>query len=175
MKPLSKSQLQQLGIAATAAFKRLDQLDLLELPADVATCSKSARMEFWRQRECASITPFCSFRDLTNDLYLKVKTHFEKIAGIESKASNESSHWLREMWQWAKQAGLGPGYIATVCKNRRFPTQLDQLDARQAKQLHDTIVNRARAKLGLGEVKNRNKKQRRTVTREAIADTNIPF
>lgn len=174
MKLLSKSQLQQLGIAATAAFKRMDELDLLELPADVKTCSKSARMEFWRQRECASITPFCSFRDLPNDLYKKVKEHFEKIAGKAPSASG-GSHWLREMWQWANRAGLGAGYIFKVCQARRFPTQLDQLDERQAKQLHDTILNRARAKLGLGETENRNKKQRRRVTPAAKTDPNIPF
>jgi hypothetical protein len=162
---LSASQLQQLGIAATAAFKRLDGLDLLELPADVATCTKSERMTFWRQRECANVTGICSFRELDSKAhYVLVHDHFAKIAGLPLKGRDKSATraaLLREMWDMAREAGLGDGYIATICHAKKFGhANVEQLLDWQVEQLHHTIVNRARAKLGRGHTAARNKSQR---------------
>lgn len=168
MKLLSHSQLQQLGIAATAAFKVQAAHDLLDLPLDVQRCTKSAQIEFWRQRECASITGICSFRELDQRHYLAVRDYFQKLAGITPQPSSFShhpsdataNHWLTEMWKWAAKAGLHPSYVAIIARNKFGHVNYEQLTLEQSKQLHDTLLNRARAKLGKGHTENRNKKQR---------------
>lgn len=171
---LSKLQLQQLGIAATAAFARQEALDLLDLPPDLVGSAKAQRMKFWRQRECAALTGICSFRDLDNRHYLEVKGHFETLAGKMERAfstalrseQNAPCHrppgcqWVRDMNDWAARAGFRQQYIAAVMKGKFRTVDLHALSERQLKQLHDTIVNRARAKLGLGSATSRNKAQR---------------
>lgn len=182
---LSKLQLQQLGMAATAAYARQAALDLLDLPPDLDGATKTDRIKFWRQRECAALTGLCSFRDLDNRHYLTVKGHFEKLAGKNERAfstalraaADAACHrppgcaWVREMNDWAARAGLAWAYIAAVMKSKFKTVDLTALDERQLKQLHDTILNRARAKLGRGDPARRNKKARAA----SVPPENIPF
>jgi hypothetical protein len=52
--------------------------------------------------------------------------------------------------------------MITIMKSKcRGETKVENLTEWQLKQVHDTVVNRCRAKLGLGETGARNKKQRR--------------
>lgn len=161
---LSSSQLQQLGIAATAAFARLDGLDLLDLPPDLRGATKSDRITFWRQRECAAVTGICSFRELdSKQHYVRVHDHFAKIAGLPLKGRDtpaDRAALLREMWDMAREAGLSEGYVFTICHAKFKHGHVEQLHDHQVKQLHDTVCNRARAKLGTGHADERNKKQR---------------
>lgn len=171
---LSKKQLQILGIEATRAFDTQAKNDLLDLPAEVASCGVSARRDFWRSRVCAEVTGMCSFKELTQEQYRPLLAHFQVLSG-NSGAAFDSAHrsaqgaacheapgceYVRDMHQWLAKAGYKPGYAAAISKARFKTARMEDLSERQLKQLHDTVVNRCRAKLGLGEAANRNKKQR---------------
>jgi hypothetical protein len=172
---LSTKQKRVLGMEATAAFNRLDKLDLIDLPAEVATCSKAARLEFWRHREVAAVTQrVCSFSDMSQGEYRPVLTHFQTLAGNMGKAygtalreevgaachSAPGCEWVRDMHHWMAKAGYSEGYKVAIMRARFKTSDIADLNETQLKQLHDTIVNRCRQKLGLGEAWNRNKKQR---------------
>ncbi|MBV5324284.1 MAG: hypothetical protein J0626_02890, partial [Rhodospirillaceae bacterium] len=59
------------------------------------------------------------------------------------------------------KAGYKDGYAIAIMKAKFHGiTDLRLLNAGQLKQLHDTVVNRCRAKLGLGDPDSRNKKER---------------
>lgn len=176
---LSKSQIQQLGIAATRAFEVQDKLGLADLPADLQGASKSARAEFWRHTQVSEVTQrVCSFKDAIDDEYLKLKQHFEALGGVAVKTkatattvrlvgqapchTSPGCEWLRDMHDWLRKAGFGTGYMITLMKSKcRGETKVENLTEWQLKQVHDTVVNRCRAKLGLGETGARNKRQRR--------------
>lgn len=176
---LSKAQRVQIGIAASAAFARLDDLDLIECPPDLRGASKSARAEFWRHQQVSEVTQrVCRISDCIDDEYLAVKQHFESLAGgkVAAQAAATTARligqaachrppgcdWLRDMYDWMVKAGFKPGYMFAIMKGKfRGETKVENLTELQLKALHDTVVNRCRAKLGLGELANRNKKQRR--------------
>jgi hypothetical protein len=177
---LSKLQIQQLGIAATRAFEVQEKLGLVEMPGDMKGASKSARSEFWRHTQTAEVTQrVCSFKEVIDDEYLKVKQHFEALGGksVQAKATattvrlvgqapchrEPGCEYVRAMCDWMRKAGFGEGYMIWLMK-RKFAgeTKLENLTEGQLKQLHDTLVNRCRAKLGLGRTGARNKKQRRS-------------
>jgi hypothetical protein len=177
---LSKQQIQQLGIAATRAFAVQDKLGLVEMPGDMKGASKSARSTFWRHQQVSEVTQrVCSFKDAIDDEYLKLKQHFEALGGVAVKAQATATtvrligqaachrepgcEYVRNMHDWMRKAGFGEGYMVWLMK-RKFAgeTKLENLTERELKQLHDTLVNRCRAKLGLGSTGARNKKQRRS-------------
>lgn len=174
MKYLSIAQKRQLGIAATAAFNRLASLDLLDLPAEVVTCTKTARMEFWRQRETASLLGVVSFSEVKNDDYLKLKSRFQQLSGELGKAydttlrdvrgdaatTEEGAPILRQIWWAAGQAGFKPAYVEVIARNKFGNSQISTLTLKQLEDLRNTIMNRMRAKQGKGDVDARNKKQR---------------
>jgi hypothetical protein len=174
---LSYKQLKILGAEATKAFNLYESLDLLDLPAEVASYkAKKPRMDFWRHREVAKATQrVCSFKDMLQSEYRKVKTHFETLSGNLGKAYDTAlrdekdaachrapgCEWVRDMHHWMSKAGYSEGYKVTIMRSRFKTSDLADLSEEQLKQLHDTIVNRCRQKLGLGDSWNRNKKQRR--------------
>lgn len=176
---LSKSQIQQLGIAATRAFELQDKHGLVEMPGDMKGASKSARAEFWRHTQVAEVTQrVCSFKEAIDDEYLKLKQHFEALGGVAVKAkatattvrlvgqapchTSPGCEWLRDMHDWMRKAGYKPGYMFAIMKGKfRGETKVENLSERELKALHDTVVNRCRAKLGLGSTEARNKRQRR--------------
>jgi hypothetical protein len=178
-KLLSKAQIQQLGIAATRAFEVQDKLGLAELPADLNGASKSARSEFWRHTQVSEVTQrVCSFKEAMDDEYLALKQHFEALGGVAVKAKATATtvrlvgqspchtapgcEWLRDMHDWLRKAGYSTGYMVAIMKGKfRGETKVENLTEWQLKQLHDTVVNRCRAKLGLGLIETRNKRQRR--------------
>lgn len=175
-RPLSISQKQQLGIVSTAAWKRQSELNRIELPGDMATASKTARMKFWVHQQIAAKTQrVCTAADMIDDEYLAVRTHFEALADLTGRAFDTAHReaqgaachrepgcaYVREMRSFMDLAGFSPGYMTVIMKAKfRGCSQLEKLTEYQLKQLHDTIVNRARAKLKKGETANRNKKQR---------------
>jgi len=174
-RPLSKSQKTQIGIASTAAWQALSGLGQIELPGDMAKESKTARMKFWVHQQISQITQrVCSASDMIDDEYLDVKSHFESLAGQAGKAfgtahreaqgaachRDPGCEYVRQIEYWMHEAGFKPGYMYAIMKGKFKHTDLTRLNERQLKQLHDTIVNRARAKLGLGDTQNRDKKQR---------------
>lgn len=171
---LSKLQLKILGIEATRAFDVQAKHDALDLPAEVASCGISARRDFWRQRETAQVTGVCSFKEVTQRHYKPLLSHFQMLAG-NAGAAFDSAHraaqgaachrapgcdWVRDMHHWLSRAGFTTGYATAICKGKFKTSSIEQLSERQLKQLHDTVVNRCRAKLSLGETANRNKGQR---------------
>lgn len=176
---LSKSQVQQLGMAATRAFEVQDKHGLVELPGDMKGASKSARAKFWRQTQVAEVTQrVCSFKDAIDDEYLKLKQHFEALSGeaVKAKATattvrlvgqapchtSPGCEYLKQMHDWMRKAGFGTGYMIAIMKGKfQGETKVENLSERELKALHDTVVNRCRAKLGLGETGARNKRQRR--------------
>lgn len=177
---LSKAQIQQLGIAATRAFGVQDKHGLVELPADLDGASKSARAEFWRHQQVSEVTQrVCSFKDAVDDEYLTLKQHFEALGGVAVKAQATATtvrliggaachrepgcEYVRDMHDWLRKAGFSVGYLFAIMKSKcRGETKLENLTEWQLKQVHDTVVNRCRAKLGLGRTGARNKKQRRS-------------
>lgn len=187
MSALSKKQLKILSMEATTAFTRWEDLDLLDLPAEVASCkSKKARMDFWRHREVSKATQrVCSFKDLVQEEYLKVLVHFQTLAGNSDKAYNAAlrgevdaachrapgCEYVRDMNQWCADAGFSKGYITVLMRSKFKTSDITNLSERCLKQLHDTVVNRARAKLKKGDIANRNKKQ--TAQRGLQADIQV--
>lgn len=178
---MSREQLRQLGIAATAAARHqraLGRLSAATLPPDMRSASASAQNEFWRHQQVAEATQrVCSFRDMVQEEYNVVMQHFEALAGpdYQSRAThrtvrtieNAACHrlpgceYVRQMNDWLAQAGYKPGYAIVIMQGKfRGTTDIRLLSERQLKELHDTVVNRCRAKLGLGDPDSRNKKQR---------------
>jgi hypothetical protein len=174
---MSKDQLIQLGIAATAAVKHQRMVGAFEIPPDMANASKSAQNEFWRHQQVALATQrVCSFKDMVNDEYNLVMQHFEALAGpfwkgratkrtvkvIENADCDRAPgcEYVRDLRHWMAKAGFKDGYLFVILQQRFKGADIRSLRTWQLKQLHDTIVNRCRAKLGLGDPDNRNKKQR---------------
>lgn len=163
MSALSLKQLKILGMEATLAFDLAEKHDALELPAEVMNCSKSARRDFWRQREAATITGFCSFKELNQSHYRPLLTHFQKLSGNTSGAfatalrdardaaatTPAGAGLVRDLWHWASKAGLGRAYVTKVCQNKFGASNLDDLTMPELKQIHATIANRARKKLAI--------------------------
>lgn len=176
-RPLSKSQKTQLGILGTAAWQRQLDLGQVQLPGDLATASKTARMKFWIHQVIGEVTQrVCTAADMVDDEYLPVKARLEVLAGQSGRgydtahreAQGAACHrdpgcaWVREMRQFMAQAGLNEAYLVAIMKGKfRGCSQIERLSEWQLKQLHDTIVNRCRAKLGKGSTQTRNQKQRR--------------
>lgn len=174
---MSKDQLQQLGIAATAAVKHQRMVGAFEVPPDMQTASKSAQNEFWRHQQVALATQrVCSFKDMVQDEYNLVMQHFEALAGPfwKGRATKRTTklvenadcdrapgcEYVRDLRHWMAKAGLKDGYLFVILKQHFRGADIRELRTWQLKQLHDTIVNRCRAKLGLGDAGNRNKKAR---------------
>lgn len=192
---MSRDQLRQLGIAATAAAKHQRALGVLSaatLPPDMRTASVSAQNEFWRHQQIAEATQrVCSFRDMCQDEYRPVMQHFEALAGPDYKAratestvrtvENAACHrdpgcaWARDMYHWMAKAGFKAGYAIAIMKAKfRGITDIRLLNERELKQLHDTVVNRCRKKLGLGDPDARNKKARGVATSRRQTNTQSP-
>ena len=181
---MSTAQLKQLGIAASAAVAYQRTLGAVDVPADMRTASKSAQNEFWRHQQIALATQrVCSFKDMVQDEYRLVIQHFEALAGPDYKTRAVSStvrviedaachkapgcEYVRGMYFWMSKAGYKEGYMIVIMKAKfRGITDLRLLCEYQLKQLHDTIVNRCRAKLGLGDPDSRNKKDRGIMPRQ---------
>ena len=181
---MSTAQLKQLGIAASAAVAYQRSLGAVDVPADMRTASKSAQNEFWRHQQIALATQrVCSFKDMVQDEYRLVIQHFEALAGPDYKARAVNStvrviedaachkapgcEYVRDMYFWMSKAGYKDGYMIVIMKAKfRGITDLRMLREYQLKQLHDTIVNRCRAKLGLGDPDGRNKKDRGIMPRQ---------
>lgn len=175
---MSPKQLKQLGIAASAAVAHQRSLGVIVMPPDMQSASKSAQNEFWRHQQIALATQrVCSFRDMVQKEYKLVLQHFEALAGgafkqravnhtcdvIEAPACQRAPgcEYVRDMYFWMAKAGYKDGYATAIMKNKfRGITDLRLLNAGQLKQLHDTVVNRCRAKLGLGDPDSRNKLER---------------
>ncbi len=177
---MSSAQLKQLGIAASAAVAHQRSLGAFEagMAADMRTASKSAQNEFWRHQQVALATQrVCSFKDMTQAEYRPVMQHFEDLAGpgyktravnstvrvVENAACHRSPgcEYVRDMREWMTKAEYKEGYMIVIMKGKfRGITDLRLLNNRQLKQLHDTVVNNARNKLGLGDPDNRRKQER---------------
>lgn len=190
---MSRDQLQQLGIAATAAVKHqrmIGEICAEKLPPDLRTASKSDQNEFWRHQQVAQVTQrVASFKDLADlrpqggpDEYSLMMQHFEALAGPfwKGRATKRTVRivedadcdrvpgctYVREMANWMAKADFHfPNYFLPIIRRWRDASGAKIEDYRrlrtwQLKQLHDTVVNRARAKLGLGDADNRNKKAR---------------
>ncbi len=195
-RPLSKEQIRQLGIIRSAAFRHQWSLGLVALPPDLERASKKDQADFWAHQEIAKATQrVCSTRDMIDDEYSSVKLHFVSLCGpdfrdekpkalgkvIEGSAADRAPgcEYLRDMYQWLAKAGYGVGYAIAISKAKfRGETNFRLLSENQLKQLHDTVVNRCRAKLGLGNADNRNKKERQGRRVEGggsrIADSHQP-
>jgi len=193
----TRDQLRQLGIAATAAVKHQRMIGAFVVPADMRTASKSAQNDFWRHQQVALATQrVCSFKDMVQDEYNLVMQHFEALAGpfwkgratartvklIEDADCDKAPgcEYLRDMRHWMAKAGFKDGYLFVILKQRFRAADIRELRIWQLKQLHDTVVNRCRAKLGLGDADNRNKKARgiirsadAPVRKEAKADEGV--
>ena len=72
--PLSKPQVALLGALASEAFAFQDKHDLLDLPAEVASDTKTNRAKFWRQRVRAEVTGHTELSDCR-------QLHFRKLKG----------------------------------------------------------------------------------------------
>lgn len=182
---MSTAQLKQLGIAASAAVAYQRTLGAVDVPADMRTASKSAQNEFWRHQQIALATQrVCSFKDMVQDEYRLVIQHFEALAGPDYKTRAVSStvrviedaachkapgcEYVRDMYFWMSKAGYKEGYMIVIMKAKfRGITDLRLLRGNQLKQLHDTLVNRCRAKLCLGDPDSRNKKDRGIMPQKA--------
>jgi hypothetical protein len=172
--PLSNKQKQILSIEAAAAFARLDKVGGIHLPAEVERSATSQRQTFWRHQQTAEVTGFDSFTKLTQSHYLPLLAHFQKLSGksgpaFDNALKNEQGStmdrepgcaWVRDMMHLASKAGLSTNYILTIQRSKFGRAETRDLTEAQLKQLCDTVINRARQKLGLGSPENRNKKQR---------------
>lgn len=197
---MSRDQLKQLGIAASAAVKHQRMVGMFEVPPDMRTASKTAQNEFWRHQQVAIATQrVCSFKDMADlrpqggaDEYQLVMQHFESLAGPfwKEKATTRTTklidgadcdrapgcEYVRDMNHWLAKAGYQQGYAFAIAKAKfRGVTDLRLLRTFQLKQLHDTVVNRCRAKLGLGDPDSRNKKARLGDSeKRGLGDSNPP-
>lgn len=185
-RPLSRAQKTQIGIHATAAWQHQTALGAVDLPADMAGETKTARMKFWQHQIIADVTQrVCSASDMIDDEYLDVKAKFQSLSGESGKAYDTAHRsaqdaachrspgceYVRDLNHWLAKAGYQSGYAIAIMKAKfRGITDYARLSEFQLKQLHDTIVNRCRQKLGLGEPDNRNKKQRAARHQPAPAD-----
>lgn len=183
---MSPQQLKQLGIAASAAIKHQRMVKALSaetMPPDLRGASASAQNEFWRHQQVAVVTQrVCSFKEMRDlraqggpDEYTLMMQHFEALAGpfwkgravkrtvkvIDGADCDRAPgcEYVRDMRHWMSKAGIHESYCLPIMKRWRAD-DIRALRTWQLKQLHDTVVNRCRAKLGLGEAANRNKKQR---------------
>jgi|GEM_PF-4678159 len=174
---MSPSQLQQLGIAATEAFAVMERHDLLELPREVMTESRTRRLDFWRRQQCAAVTGKCSFKELTarrgRDEYRMVLLHFQTLSGnkaamrtAEREVAQAACHaspgceYVRQMHAALAEAVLQTGYLYAIVNNRFKASRLEDLSEAQLRELLYTVRNRCRAKLGVGDAARRNKRQR---------------
>lgn len=184
---MTPAQLKQLGIAASAAIKHQRMIKALSadaLPPDLRGASISAQNDFWRHQQVSLVTQrVCSFKDMADlraqggpDEYALVMQHFEALAGpcwkgraisrtvkiVESADCDRvpGCEYVRDMRHWMAKADFAfPHYCLPIMK-RWKADDIRALRTWQLKQLHDTVVSRCRAKLGLGDAANRNKKQR---------------
>lgn len=181
---LSAKQIRQLGIVSSAAAKHQRSLGVLTaeaLPADMRTVSKTEQDKFWRHQQVALCTQrVCSFNDMINDEWRPMMQHFEALAGPDYKeravastvrtVENAACHrvpgceYVRDMHHWLAKAQYKEGYAIAVMRAKfRGITDIRLLREHELKQLHDTVVNRCRAKLGKGDPDSRNKKERGVV------------
>lgn len=179
---LSARQIRQLGIVASAAAKHQRAQGVLTaaaLPADMRTASKTEQDKFWRHQQVALCTQrVCSFHDMINDEWRPMMQHFEALAGPDYQeravastvrtVENAACHrvpgceYVRDMYHWLAKAQYKEGYAIAIMKGKfRGITDIRLLREHELKMLHDTVVNRCRAKLGLGDPDSRNKKERR--------------
>lgn len=191
---MSPKQLKQLGIAASAAVAHQRSLGVIVMPPDMQSASKSAQNEFWRHQQVALATQrVCSFRDMVQKEYKPVLQHFEALAGgafqqravnhtcdvIEAPACQRAPgcEYVRDMYHWMAKAEYKESYIIPIMKGKfRGITDLRLLNVGQLKQLHDTVVNNARHKLGLGDADNRRKLERGITSpqKDAKAEAKTP-
>lgn len=187
-RPLSTSQKTQLGIVSTAAYKHQLALGRVTVPGDMAKESKTAQMKFWIHQEIAASTKrVCTASDMVDDEYLSVKSHFQLLTGEAGKAYDTAHRdtqgaachrepgceYVRQIHHWLSKAGYAQGYMIAIMKAKfKGISEITRLNEWQLKQLHDTVVNRCRKKLNLGDDMNRNKKQRASRQNEAPGTKN---
>ncbi|MBE7497094.1 MAG: hypothetical protein HS117_19305 [Verrucomicrobiaceae bacterium] len=159
--PLSKAQVAALGALATEAFAWQDKHDLLDLPAEVASDTKANRMKFWRQRVRAQVTGFTELSDCRQRHYRRLKSKLLELAGRAGEAFDTNlreeraaaahtpagAALLREMWQIAKVAGFGPGYIKAIISDKWGTSDVNDLSLGQLRGLIGQIRRRADSKL----------------------------
>lgn len=174
---ISHRQKQILAMEAADAFQRLDSLHGIIVPPEVERSARSVRMDYWRHQQTLEVTGRVeSFTEVQQSEYRPLLEHFQKLSGKLGGAFNTAlreiknaamhsapgCEYVRDLWHWAGLAGLGADYVATVRRAKFQRRDMEQLTTAELKQLHDTIVNRARAKLEKGDPANRNKLQRRS-------------
>lgn len=163
---MSRSQLKQLGIAASAAVKHQRSIGALcaaTLPPDLRGESISAQNELWRHQQTGIATNrVCSFKELRNknpDEFRLVMQHFEALAGpayqeravkstvrvIERRHGHtpKGAGMIRAVWAVAREQGLNATYVQNVCFGKFGGiTDLSLLDHAQLKQLIATLRRR---------------------------------
>jgi hypothetical protein len=160
-KGFTRKQIIVLSKLARAAYDVQAHFDTLDLPPDLDGESLSKKVEFFRHRETAFATGESSFKDChrAND-YLKVRSHFEKLAGKSRKAEvtrqkqewgAESTHTdgcaaVRQIRQAQREAGFTDAYVASIAMSKFKQSDFRQLGKQQLWQLCFTIRTRAVAK-----------------------------
>lgn len=186
---LTNRQKQVLAMEAAKAFAKLEKYGSLDLPAEIERSAKSVRQSVWRHQQTLLITQRVeSFTLLKQSEYRPMLEHFQTLSGdlgpafdtalreIKDAACHRAPgcEWVRDLHHWATRAGLGEPYIRTISMAKFKTSRMEELSERQLKQLHDTIVNRARDKLDLGEKSERNKSQRKSRKAAAQAQAAEP-
>jgi hypothetical protein len=157
--PLSKAQVALLGALASEAFAWQDKHDLLDLPAEVRSDTKTNRAKFWRQRVRAEVTGHTELSDCRQLHFRKLKGKLLELAGRAGEAyitnlreeqaaastTPAGAALLREMWHIAAKAGLGAGYIKAMIK-KWGTSDVNDLTMTQLKGLIAQIRRRAASK-----------------------------
>jgi hypothetical protein len=158
--PLSKPQVALLGALASEAFAFQDKHDLLDLPAEVASDTKTNRAKFWRQRVRAEVTGHTELSDCRQLHFRKLKGKLLELAGRAGEAYETNlreeqaaasttpagAALLREMWHIAAKAGLGANYIKVMIKPKCHTSDVNDLTMDQLKGLIAQIRHRAASK-----------------------------
>jgi hypothetical protein len=158
--PLSKAQVALLGALASEAFAWQDKHDLLDLPAEVRSDTKTNRAKFWRQRVRAEVTGHTELSDCRQLHFRKLKGKLLELAGRAGEAYETNlreeqaaasttpagAALLREMWHIAAKAGLGAGYIKAIISAKFKTGDVNELSMPQLKGLIAQIRRRAASK-----------------------------